>query len=128
MQLKAKGPAPVASWTAASEAAPVRGTEVRSIEDIKRANARAGFYFFEPQTMRAFRSRALKDLFWHERSPFVYFVTSERQSDDHPRLYTVRRFSLKDSTVGTVGEFQAHATPAAARRAALEEALGDGER
>ena len=44
-----------------------------------------------------------------------YFWSSE-QAPDQPRRYTVRRAN-PDGSVDTVGEFQAHATRAAAIRA-----------
>lgn len=57
-------------------------------------------HFFDPDTMRFFKSRigavALKDNIW-------FFVTSEKPPHG-PRMYSVRRMEL-DGDINTVGEF-----------------------
>jgi len=91
-----------------------------TIHEIKQRNRERGHYFFEPASMRFFRSRVGS---WTLRGEDdrVYFVTSEQfvGSDRHPhaRRYTVRAMEA-DGVVNTVGEFQAFATLREAKRAA----------
>lgn len=60
-----------------------------NIDEIKRANASRGHFFFSPDTMRFFRSRILSGVYGGR-----YFVTSERfiaSDGSRPgRRYTVR--------------------------------------
>lgn len=77
--------------------------------EFKRLNASVGGYWFEPGTMRFFRSRV--------EGPMLaggYFVSSEQFDDCAPRLYTIRR-AFSDGSVETIGGFQAYAS----RRAAV---------
>ena len=81
------------------------------IQTIRDTNARRGHHFFEPATMRFFRSRAATMGY---RGPFgTYFVTSEQfQGIDGyraKRAYTVRRQN-PDGSIDTVGTFQAFAS------------------
>lgn len=77
------------------------------IDDIKMANKAAGQFFFEPSTLRFFRSRIGKTVY--EGPGGIYFVTSEQfvpsSGRPAPRLYTVRRFNPETKSVDTVGEF-----------------------
>lgn len=87
-----------------------------TVTQIKAANRAAGQHFFDPDTMRFFRSRMLRGVIGGR-----FFITSEQYVDSEgnadPRRYTVR--VVDDAGhVDTVGEFQAYATPAAARAAA----------
>lgn len=95
-------------------------TKLWTIEDIKAANERAGFFFFEPATLRFFRSRVHSDVY--QGPGGVYFVTSEqfRASNGYtaPRLFTVRRFDPETGSADTEGEFQAYGTRGKAHRAA----------
>ncbi len=86
-----------------------------TIDDIKSASASAGQHWFEPGTMRFFNSRVLDGVYG-----LGYFVSSERYKDE-PRRYTVRR-ACADGSIDTVGEFQAYATAAQAKRAARDAA------
>lgn len=83
--------------------------------DVRLKNRQAGKFFFEPATLRFFRSRIGLDLYGDR-----YFVTSEQfvGSDHvaHARRYTVREVK-PSGDIDTVGEFQAYASGAAARRA-----------
>lgn len=91
-----------------------------TIDEIKRANDRAGFHFFEPDAMRFFRSRVLPTVYGEG-----YFVTSEQfvthypEYHTEPRAYTVRH-ALADGSISTVGEFQQYATAREAQKAARE--------
>lgn len=77
-----------------------------TIEEIKQANSRAGFHFFDTSTLRFFRSRVGEKCY--EGPGGIYFVTSEQwvhfDGSKEPRRYTVRRFHL-DGKIDTVGEF-----------------------
>ena len=74
-----------------------------SMEDIKRANENAGRHFFEPDTMRFFKSRVGDTVF--QGIGGIYFVTSEKFDYKSPRNYTVRQFNPETGIVGTDGEF-----------------------
>lgn len=87
-----------------------------SMAELKAANRAADLHWFDPATLRFFRSRV------GEIIGSGYFVSSE-QGPDGVRRYTVRR-GMADGSVDTVGEFQAHATRAralAAIRCLLED-------
>lgn len=81
-----------------------------TIQQIRQANEEIGHHWFEPATMRGFSSRV--------SGPVIggHFVSSERQSMSHPRLYTIRVVSAA-GVVGTVGDFQGYTS----KRAALAE-------
>jgi len=90
-----------------------------TIHEIRRANARRGHHFFEPEALEFFSSVVLPDVIGGR-----FFITSERyegsSGPDGPRLYTVRE-ARPDGSIRTVGEHQGHATAALARRAAREQ-------
>ena len=81
-----------------------------TIDSIKARNAREGFFFFEPETLRFFRSKVGRTVY--EGPGGVFFWTSEQMvfSDGsrERRSYTVRRFSRITGEVKTVGNFQGH--------------------
>lgn len=90
----------------------------RTVEDIKKANADAGQFYFSRDTMRFFASRVLGRVFVNDADPGAWFVTSEKgPHDDSLRRYTVR-YADERGHIDTVGEFQAHDTPRAAYQAA----------
>jgi len=88
----------------------------RSLDQIKRANAAAGYHFFDADTLRFFKSRVSATLYGGR-----YFVTSERGPSD-VRAYTVRR-AEDDGSIQTVEPFNrltrsaAHALAARLARA-----------
>lgn len=90
----------------------------RTIEEVKRANRDAGWFFFSPDTMRWFGCRVSRRIY-----PYGIFVTSE--ADRHPenpawngrRYYSVRQIQ-DDATVETLGEFGDYLTSKAAHAAA----------
>lgn len=86
-----------------------------SINDLERANERAGNCWFSPDTKRFFNSRILEDVI--TVADGWLFISSERQSMDHPRLFTVRHMDVLGE-VSTVGEFQQYGTKARALSAA----------
>lgn len=107
---------------------------ISNVEQIVEEVRRTGSHFFDRDTMRFFRSRLAPAIFVPVRldgktrggfkafSGPIWFVTSEQYSFDSKRLYTVRCYNPKARgsrpPVGTVGEFQAHATIRQAYRAA----------
>lgn len=72
-------------------------------------------HYFEPGTMRFFRSRIGSTVFPSQRQGATYFTTSEKGPNER-RLYSVRR--IKGCSIDTMGEFQAYRTQAAATSAA----------
>ena len=79
------------------------------LEEFKRLNAEKGYYFFERDTMRFFKSR-LND--WDYVTG--YFITSERR-DDYDRKYTVRKADFENGNVRLISEFQKFDTIGKAR-------------
>lgn len=82
-----------------------------TMQEIKQANAAAGFHFFDHPAMRFFGSRIHATVY-----PGGFFVTSE-QPPHGPRYYTVRR-AMPDGSIETVGDFCAYPTRRAAHKAA----------
>jgi hypothetical protein len=78
---------------------------LETIDDVKRANRRAGGHWFSPDTLRFFRGRVGRTLYGGR-----FFVSSEQFDHDSPRLYTVREVRDGGKDIATVGEFQAYRT------------------
>lgn len=89
-----------------------------STADIQR-NHRG--YWFSKDTMRFFQSRISETVYYGK--DLIFFVSSERQGYDHPRLYTVRAYDPKTDSIDTVGEFQAYKSRSGAAYAAEKVAL-----
>ena len=81
-----------------------------SIEEIKEANKKRGWHFFDADTMRKFGSIVYPEIFWNR-----YFITSEKdkgvmtsygwaQAHGGRRLYSVRRAG-DDGDITNVGDF-----------------------
>lgn len=90
-----------------------RVPEWTTMEQIRRANPN----WFSQGASRFFGSRVGQKVFTGG-----FFVSSERCSAEHQRLYTVRRATRdKDGNpaIRTMGEFQAHKTMRSAVRAAM---------
>jgi len=66
-----------------------------TLAEIRAANKAAGFYFFEPATLRFFDSRILRAVY--QGPGGVYFITSEQFHGSGgytaPRKHTVRKFN-----------------------------------
>lgn len=90
-----------------------------TVTELKQRNASNGGYWFTPDTMRWFKSRVQADVFVGQS--YSYFVSSERQDWDSPRLFTVRAMGA-DGRVVTVGDFQQYASRTAALGAARRHA------
>jgi hypothetical protein len=86
------------------------------VHEIETANRRAGKYFFEPDTMRFFRSKVASWEVWDGR----YFITSEQFKPSYGPAYR-RMFTIceahDDGHINTVGEFQGYRTLAQAKKA-----------
>ena len=82
-----------------------------TVQGIEKANDYAGMHFFEPSTLRFFKSR-IGGGTWYGR----IFTTSEKGPDE-VRRYTVRQ-QRSDGSIDSLGGFQAYDTATAARNAA----------
>lgn len=74
-----------------------------TIRDIKELNRKRGQHWFSPSTMRFFNSRVPSD-----NTPLInnqYFISSERMDWEHPREYSIRRWSGREKNIDTIGEF-----------------------
>ena len=83
-----------------------------NMHQAKQEYRRSGGHFFDPESMRFFKS--------HIETPLVddcLFVTSETDFWDVHRLYTVRRFNADYTEVLDVGTFQVYRTLAEAKAA-----------
>jgi hypothetical protein len=90
-----------------------------TIDDIRRANAHAGKFFFSPGALRFFASRIGRAV--HEGPGGIYFITSEQFETSNgwrdARRYTVRQFCPVTGEVDTVGPFNVQTRAQAARLA-----------
>lgn len=97
-----------------------------TIDEIMRANAQAGQFFFSPDTLRFFASRVSQRTYVAPDGT-TYFVTSERfrsvAHGDGPRKYTVRA-TTDGKRIDTVGAFQEYRTSSAAHARARYLATG----
>lgn len=93
------------------------------ISDVKRLNKSAGLYWFEPDTLRFFRSRVASHAYKSTDGAKAYLVSSE-QGPDMPRRYSVRVCDLATGRIDTVGEFQSYKNHQKASRAVLFFAKG----
>lgn len=93
---------------------PQTNDKITTIAELKALNAKNGGCWFEPSTMRFFRTRIESGIL-HGR----YFITSEQREDDTPRNFTVRSFNA-EGRVDTVGEFHSHKSKASALEALRE--------
>lgn len=101
-----------AAWRAAQNAENPQTFTYSTMDDVIAANAAIGNHWFEPSSMRFFKTKIESRLIAGHR-----FVTSEKGPDG------VRRYSVRDAkpdgTIDTIGEFQAHATKRKAMAAVL---------
>src|SRR5262245_30151170 len=78
-----------------------------TISMIRVANKANGYNYFEPETMRFFRSRVERGVY--NGPGGVYFITSEQfvgsDGTAHERKYTVRQFHPENGSISTVGKF-----------------------
>jgi len=103
---------------------------IHNTDELKRVVASIGSHFFDPESVRFFRSRLAPDVY-HCASGVV-FITSEQFVSYHPtyrkesRFWTVRILT-RTGRIREIGEFQQYASLAQARRGA-KEAIESGER
>lgn len=95
-----------------------------SIDEIKAANEAAGLHFFEADTMAFFRSRVSASVY--PTGDGAFFVTSERQDDNAPRLYTVR-YAAGDGHTHTLDPFNGLSRRSAHGHARLLAQIADAE-
>jgi hypothetical protein len=98
-----------------------------TLQEVIRAHEDAGGHFFDADTKRFFRSRIGDRTYCGPGG--IYFTTSEQFVGSGgyvaPRRYSVRRFDAENPrSIDDVGGFQAYATAATARAAALRAASG----
>jgi hypothetical protein len=94
----------------------------RTMDDVIAANRAIGNHWFEPSTMRFFKTRiesgAVARYDDDGKPTRARFITSEK-GPDGVRKYSVRE-AQPDGTIDTVGEFQQYRTRDAARAALLK--------
>lgn len=93
--------------------------EQMSMEQIRRSNKDAGFHFFDPQTIRFFRSRIGGTV--HGDG---YFITSE-QPPYGPRRWTIRQ-AMPDGSIRSVGGFLRYSSRSEALKALRRRIRNEG--
>ena len=83
-----------------------------NLQDVVRANDKAGRHWFEDDTMQFFKTRLESDLI-----DGLYFISSER-GPHGPRAFSVR-MADEEAHIQTIGDFMAYETLKDAK-AALE--------
>lgn len=81
----------------------------KTIEEVKAHVESKGKYFFSPDTMRFFNSKVESPVYGG-----IYFVTSDRQNREVPKMYTVRKLE-ENGSVETIGKFQQYSSLSDAR-------------
>ena len=85
-----------------------------------------GGHYFDPETMRFFRSRVSETAFVNNKTGIAYFVTSEQFKPSYgapfQRMYTVRFYDFITGNIGTAPghEFQEYKSRTGAIRAAMK--------
>jgi hypothetical protein len=79
--------------------------EFETIDDVRITAKNRGSHWFEPSTMRFFKSRVGRPGTIYKG---VYFVSSEQFDHNSPRLYSIRKVTCTHNVfdISTVGEFQ----------------------
>ena len=75
-----------------------------TMREIKAANKASGGHWFEPGTLRFFKSIVYNPIYFGR-----FFITSERFNDGTPRLFTVR-FVNADGSIDSASKFQEFST------------------
>lgn len=78
--------------------------EIYGMDDLKRLNEEAGYYFFSADAVRGFRSRSFDKIYIDTTNARAFFITSEQSGYDAERRYTVRFMILKGEDIGSVHE------------------------
>ncbi|KKN16588.1 hypothetical protein LCGC14_0974280 [marine sediment metagenome] len=87
-----------------------------TINKIQDEMTAAGSHWWDRGTLQYFRCRVSEKVYQGEAG--VYFVTSEKYSDDATRLYSVRQYKPDTKDVDTIGEFNSMSRAQAHREAA----------
>jgi len=78
----------------------------KSVSEIRAANKRAGFHFFDKETMRFFDSVVYKGVYrFHDGALFITSEQFHGSTTIGPRRYTVR-CAYANGDITTRGEFQ----------------------
>lgn len=107
-------------------------SKVNSMSVLKQTAEQLGNHFFSPATLSFFDSR-IGSTVYSVSDTIGYFTTSERSDPSMPRLYTVHRFEVVESTredgrtterlhINTFGGFQDYESAPSANKAAREAA------
>jgi len=90
----------------------------RTLQQIKDANKATGLYWFEPESMRFFKSRVSEKVY-PTKDGGAYFVSSER-GPSNVRAYTIRKCRADGYIRTAPCGFQAHKTRRIAHKCAAE--------
>lgn len=93
-----------------------------SMDDIRTANRQAGNHWFEPGTLRFFRSRVGQEVY---TGPGGCFFVSSEQGPDGIRRYTVRQARESGAIETDRSGFQAYASLGGAKGRARRAAAGE---
>lgn len=100
---------------------------MKSIEDvIKTANRGISKHWFSQSAMEFFDSIAHSTVY-PDNAGGAYFITSERQGDEYPRLFSVR-YCTAEGEISTIGDFQGYYTRVDAEIVAKKEAAFNWKR
>lgn len=77
---------------------------MRTIAELKATNKANGNFWFDPDTMRFWRSKIHGGIRREK-----YFITSEDDFSRTRRLFSIRTFNAQGE-IDTIGKFQAYAT------------------
>lgn len=91
-----------------------------TLSQVRSANKAAGQHWFDPDTMRFFKSRIYGVMGTNSLACNRYFISSEANPEG-VRRFTVRMVNIFDG-IETVGEFHSHRTQSQALRALWEHA------
>ena len=84
----------------------IKKTGIYSIQDLQRdyqSNTKG--HWFDPDTLRFFKSRFSEELFYQPQDNLIYFISSEKGPDDK-RAYSVRSYNVLTRDIETVQDFQ----------------------
>lgn len=83
----------------------------RSIQEVKRANHRAGHSWFSPGNMDMFGTKIVSNLIQAKGTERQFFITLDQADHDADRRYSVREVT-PTGIVQTLGSLRDHASQA----------------
>lgn len=89
---------------------------------VMEENRRAGFKFFDSDTMKCFKTRVLEDVY--DGPAGVFFITSDYERHTGTRWYTVRIFTPATGRVASATSCPKFSTPSPAKTAAAKLSRG----